>query len=251
MATALSQVFGMVFSMIHLLRSPVGHALKGSWKPKTEWMLRILKIGSPAAVQNLLRSVGSWAFIGILGRITHATEAQAALFIGLQLEGLAFMPGFGFNIAAATLVGQNLGARKVERAEKSAWGSVAFGSSMMAAIALVFFIFAEPLARLFTKDPMVVHYAVLYLRINAISEPFLGLSMVLTGAFEGAGDTLPPTIMTLLSLWAFRLPIASILSITLGYGVIGAWAAMSVSAILQGLLIALMFKRGRWRHKKV
>jgi len=251
-ATAASQSTGAVIGTLILLRSPVGYALRGSWRPKLDWMQRILAIGTPAMVQNLLRSLGSWVFFAILARTTHATAAQAALVIGLQLEGLAFRPGFGFNIAAATLVGQNLGARKVDRAERSAWGSVWHGVAVMSAMALVFFVFARPLSVLFAgDDPQVMHLAVLYLRINAISEPFLALSMVLAGAFEGAGDTVPPSIATVIALWIVRLPAAYLLAILLGYGAVGAWAAMSGSAILQGILIAAIFMRGSWKKKQV
>lgn len=251
MATAGSQILGMILGGIFLLKSPIGHALHGNWRPQMEWMKRILRIGSPAAVQNLLRSVGSWVFFAILGHTAHATDAQAALAIGLQLESLAYMPGFGFNIAAATLVGQNLGAKKIDRAEKSAWGSARLGALLMGSIALGFFILARPLAALFTSDPQVQEFAVLYLRINAVSEPFFALTMVLLGAFEGAGDTVPPTFITLFSLWAFRIPLAYFLAVQFNYGAVGAWIAMSGSVILQGILITLLFQRGSWKRKKV
>lgn len=250
-ASVTAWTVGAILTLILLWRSPLGSALKGSWKPSFSWMWRILRIGIPAAAQNVLRSSGSWIYFIILAHVGYATEAQAALGIGLQLESLAFNPGFGFNIAAATLVGQNLGAKKPDRAEKTAWGAAWLSVVLMTVVAIFFVTFAKFLAGIFTTDSLVQKYVIYYLWINAISEPFLGLSMVLSGAFEGAGDTVPPTVITILCLWCIRLPLSYFLALVWGKGVAGAWVGMCSSVVLQGLVFAYVFKQGKWRNKRI
>ena len=251
-ATCISRIAGMFFAFA-LLR---GSTLKGALayvRFDWGWCRRILNIGWPAAVQNLLWSTASAGFRCILGALPAAqvNPAQAALTVSLSVESIAFMPGIAYSIAATPLVGQNLGAGKPDRAEHSAWVAVSQAVFIMTSVALVFFFAPGWLARGFTQEAAVVPLIVSYLRIMAISEPFLALNMVLRGALQGAGDTRTPALITVGTFWIFRIPLAFLLAKTLGYGAVGAWVAMSSTTILSGILMASWFKWGTWRTLKV
>jgi len=190
-------------------------------------------------------------FFGILGRIPEATYAIAALTIGLRTEALAFMPGLAFSVAATSMVGQNLGARQPDRAAQGAWASAWQGIGVMGAIGILFIAFAHPIASVFTNDPKVLPLAASYLWVNGISEPFLAIAMILTGALQGAGETRLPTIATIVTLWFIRLPLCYYLTLTLGLGSFGAWIAMSGSTVLAGLATLLVFKLSHWQEIEV
>ena len=250
-ATVLSRVVATVMFLGYLPKSHLGKALHGSWRPILSWFRRILNVGTPAAVQGLLRTAASMTFFGILGRIPEATYAIAALTIGLRMEALAFMPGFAFSVAAASMVGQNLGARRPDRAAKGAWAATWQGIGVMGAMGLFFILFARPIAQIFTNDPKVLPLAASYLWVNGISEPFLAIAMILTGALQGAGETRLPTIATIVTLWFIRLPLCYYLTLTLGLGALGAWIAMSGSTVLAGLATLAVFKLSHWQEIEV
>ena len=251
-ATSASRVVGMFLAFALLRRSVLKEAL--SWvRFDWPWCARILNIGWPAAIQNLLWSTASAGFRCILGALPAAqvNPAQAALTVSLAVESMAFMPGIAYSMAATPLVGQNLGAGKPDRAEHSAWVAVGQAVFIMSSVALVFFFAPEWLARKFTQEQTVVPLIVSYLRINAISEPFLALGMVLRGALQGAGDTRVPAAITVGTFWVVRLPLAYLLAIALHYGATGAWVAMSATTCLSGALMACWFKWGTWRALEV
>ncbi|MDH7603134.1 MAG: MATE family efflux transporter [Armatimonadota bacterium] len=247
-ATSISRVLGMVMAFGLLQRS----VLKGGLSYLNvdwHWCKRILNIGWPAAIQNLLFSTASAGFRWVLGSLPpqQVDPAQAALTVSIAIESLAFMPGIAYSIAATPLVGQNLGAGKPERAERSAWVAVSQAMFIMSSVALLFLLVPEWLARRFTQEASVVPLVVSYLRINAVSEPFLALSMVLRGALQGAGDTRTPAVISVGTMWVLRLPMAYLLARTLGFGAVGAWIAMSATTCFSGILMALWFKWGTWR----
>ena len=216
-----------------------------------EWTWRILKIGIPAALQALIRTLGMMSFTGLLARTAERAAGVAAMQIGLRAEGIAFMPGFGYSVAASALVGQSLGAKDTERAERYAWAAAIQSVIIMTLLAVVFFCFATPLTRLFTHDPVVLSLGTDYLRISAYSEPFLGVSMVLIGALQGAGDTIRPTWITFFTMWVIRLPLAYFLMFTLHQNTHGAWIAMCATTIVGGFMTVSLFRSGAWKKIKV
>ncbi len=251
-ATSISRVVGMFMAFGLLSRS----VLKGglfSVHFDWHWCKRILNIGWPAAIQNLLFSAAAAGFRWVLGSLPprQVDPAQAALTVSMAIESLAFMPGIAYSMAATPLVGQNLGAGKPERAERSAWVAVSQAMFIMSSVALLFIIVPDQLARMFTHESYVVALVVSYLRINAISEPFLALSMVLRGALQGAGDTRTPAVISVGTMWILRLPLAYMLARTLGLGAVGAWIAMSATTCFSGILMAAWFKWGKWRSIEV
>jgi putative MATE family efflux protein len=252
-ATALisSQAVGAVLYFWFLQRSALrgfGTRLK---RLDLEWARRILNVGLPAAGQNVSRVLSMMVFTGVLARSPQATAAVAALTIGLTSESIAFMPGFAFSMAAGTLTGQNLGAGKPERAERAAWVSLQQGLAIMMVMGGVFFVLARPFAHIFTHDPHVVPLTVAYLQIAALSEPFLALGMILTGALNGAGETKAPAWAGIATMWGIRLPLAWLLIYGLHHGATGAWWAMTISTALNGLAALAIFKWGRWKQAVV
>ncbi|MHB1457361.1 MAG: MATE family efflux transporter [Armatimonadota bacterium] len=250
-AAVTSRVIATVLFLLFLRRTAIKDALRGSWIPAWSCFLRIMRIASPAIVQGMLRSGASMFFFGILGSTPEGMLAISALTIGLRTEGLAFMPGFAFSIAAESMVGQNLGAMQKERAEKSAKAAMWQGVWVTGTIGLMFILFARPIASMFTQDPDVLPLAAQYLMLNGISEPFLAVAMVLTGALQGAGQTKLPLYATIITLWCIRLPLTYLLAITFGWNTPGAWVAMSASTVLQGIATYIIFKRSNWAETKV
>lgn len=252
-AFALSQVVGTLLSFwmlsknIHLSRSFRSQYIR----PKKEWIVRILRIGVPASIQNLVRVSSMMIFTGMLARTPEKAAAVAALQIGIRTESIAFMPGFGYSVAAAALVGQSLGAKNPGRAERFAWTANLQAMCIMSLMALLFFLGAEPISRAFSHDPIVIQLGVEYMHINAWCEPFLGLGMVLTGALQGAGDTVVPTYITILTMLVLRITVGYGFMFGLHYGAFGAWLTMAISTVVGGTLTALLFRTGRWKRIKV
>ncbi|MCS6829500.1 MAG: MATE family efflux transporter [Armatimonadota bacterium] len=250
-ALTLSQWFGFTMFWFALRKHPVmGEAVRFQ-RLEMVWAKRIFRIGAPASLQALLRISSMLGYTRILSATPQGTAALAALPIGMTAESIAFMPGLGYSMAATTLVGQSLGAKRPDVAARYAWMATAQACLIMTIMGVVFYVFAYPFARWFTHDSLVVEVSADYLRINAYSEPFLALAMVLSGAFQGAGDTRTPTGITFVTMWLLRLPLAYLLALTLGYGTHGAWWAMAASVMAAGLISALLFQRGGWKQVKV
>jgi putative MATE family efflux protein len=252
-ALAASIYVGTALYLFALARySSLGGALRlHNLRPNLLWFQRILRIGIPASVQAVIRTLGMMSFTGLLAHTIEGAAAVAAMNIGIRAEAIAFMPGFGYSVAASALVGQSLGAKNPERAERAALAATGQSILIMALMATLFFCAALPLTGLFTEDPMVRHLGMQYLRINAFCEPFLALGMVLTGALQGAGDTVRPTYITLCTMWIVRLPLAWLLMFTLHMQTLGAWYSMMATTILGGLMTLALFRSGKWKKIKV
>ena len=251
-ATGISRVVGTILTLYYLRRSILGGALS-HWRLDMAWLRRILAVGWPASLNNVIWATSSAAFRHILGLLPsgQSTAAQAAYTAALAIENLAFQPGIAYGMAATPLVGQNLGAGKPDRAERSAWVATWQAVAIMTLTGATFLLMPHWLAAPFKKDAAVVPIIVAYLRINSFSEPFLAMNMVLRGALQGAGDTRAPALITGASLWLVRIPLAWLLAIRLEMGAAGAWWAMSLTCCLSGALMALWFKTGAWRNTRV
>ena len=243
---------GAILFLYALRRSSLGESFAPeNLAPHLEWAKRILRIGIPAAAQGLLRALSMMVFTGMLARAAEGASGVAALQIGLRAEALAFMPGFGYSVAASALVGQSLGAKDPKKAERYGWAATGQALGVMVVMAVFFIVFAVPITRAFTGDLIAQKLGADYLRINAPCEPFLGLGMALTGALQGAGETAVPTFVTLLTMWFIRLPIAHYLMFTRGLNARGAWISMCFSTVIYAVLIALWFRSGRWKRARV
>lgn len=261
MALALSQVVATALYIVFLRRSLLKD-MRLFPRMKLEWITRIAKIGLPAAWQQLIRVSSMLAFQSLLARLGAGDAAVAALGVGLVSESIAFMPGFGYSIAASAFVGQNLGARQTDRANAGAWAATWQAVAIMSVMGILFWFAAEPFARFFiphlagessargAQVEETVALTISYLRIAAWSEPFLGMGMVLTGGLQGAGETLSPTAITIVTMLFLRLPLAYF-ALSHGYGMTGAWWAMAGSTIVQGIATAILFRQGTWRTVEV
>jgi putative MATE family efflux protein len=235
---------------------PFRPALRGCLKPRylrlrADWAWRILRIGAPAALQAVIRTSAMMSFSGMLARTVERDASVAAMQIGIRGESIAFMPGFGYSVAASALVGQNLGAKDPARAERCAIAATLQGIAVMAFMAALFYTFARPFAALFTADPTVCKLGADYLRVNAFCEPFLGLGMVLTGALQGAGDTVRPTYITVVNMWVIRLPLAHVLMFEMGLQTHGAWLSLASTMVIGGVWTLALFRTGKWKRIKV
>lgn len=206
---------------------------------------RILRIGYPAATEQVAFQTGILIWIAMV--VSFGTEAFAAHNIGLRIESFAFMPGLGFSIAAAALVGQNLGAEDPAEAERSGRESTKLALAIMAAVGAANFILAPWLALIFTEDPAVVDLTVLFIRIHSISIPATGLFFSLSGALRGAGDTRWPFYATLVGIFALRLPLSYLLGYWAGWGIAGIWVALPVEYYLRSLVVVQRFQTGAWK----
>ena len=214
-------------------------------KPHWRTISQILKIGVFASGGMLLRNIAALALIRLVA--VFGTIAVAAYGIGMRLRMLILGPSMGFGTAAATVVGQNLGAGKPERAEKAGWTAVGICMVIAVCLTVVFWLGGEQLIALFNDDPGVIAIGCDFLRWFSIAFPFLALGFVLSRAMAGAGDTLRPMIITGVTLVAFGIPLAYGLAYTFE-SVRGIWAAVAACHIIEGLLIAYAFRRGQWKN---
>ncbi|MFC1853961.1 MATE family efflux transporter [candidate division CSSED10-310 bacterium] len=208
----------------------------------------IIKIGSPVAISGV-----SFSFVYILLTrvITHfGTAPLAALGMGHRLESIAYLASVGFSIAASTLVGQNLGAQQYDRAARAAWVSTFYASITMGIFSLFVTLFAPQIISLFIKDQEVILIGSQYLFIIACCEVFLAFEIVLEGSFSGAGDTMPPMLVSI-PLTVLRLPAAYFLAITMNGGILAIWWVISISTLLKGIVMAIWFHRGAWKRKQL
>jgi putative MATE family efflux protein len=212
-------------------------------------MRGILRISGTAMFQNF---VGTASWMGLMRILTgFGSAAVAGNTIGIRIILFALLPSFGVSNAAATLVGQNLGARKPDRAEAAAWRAAWYNTAFLGAIGAIFVVFAPQLLAIFTSDPAVATYGIRCLRIVAAGFLFYGFGMVLTAAFNGAGDTRTPTWIHLVCLWFWEIPLAWALAHPFGFGPTGVFIAVSVAFSTLAVVSTLLFRRGTWKTGRV
>jgi putative MATE family efflux protein len=219
--------------------------------------LRIL----PSLMGRLIRLSGTGTFQVFIGmaswvgliRILASFQDQVltGYAIGIRLIIFALLPSWGMSNAAATLVGQNLGAGKPERAERSVWIAGFYNMIFLGVIGLLFIVFAHPIVSFFTTLPEPLRWGVLCLRIVSCGFLFYAYGMVLTQSFNGAGDAWTPTWINLFCFWLFELPFAYIAAHELGWGPTGVFVAMTVSFSALAVVSGVIFRRGRWKLKQV
>jgi putative MATE family efflux protein len=250
LASIISQAVGSILFILLIVRGKLG--FKFSLLPKLNLDLsmvwRILRIGIPASSAWILFSV-VYLFINKIVAL-FGTEAIAALGIGNRMESLSFHACMGFSIAAATMVGQNLGAEKPERSSLAAWQSAGFAVLITGFVSIMFFVFPKQIASFFISDPEVIEIGIGYLKILALSQTFMALEIVFEGAFGGAGNTVPPMMVSIAGSLA-RIPLAYLMAVHWGIGINGVWWAITFTSIVKGIVLAYWFSRGRWKSQKI
>jgi putative MATE family efflux protein len=252
LATAIAATLGMTINFAFFFLNRWRTLYHRPWTISISSIKTIAKLGWPAVLLQIAWNAGSIVLYNILGRLGDARiVALASLTNGLRIEAIIFLPAFDLNMAAAVLVGQNLGAKSPERAEAVGWKIAGAGVIFISAISIGIFIWARSFAALLTREPAVLAETTRYLRIMMFSEPFMALSLILGGGLQGAGDTRGTMRLVIFSMWLIRLPLAFLFALVLGYGAVGAWAAMITSMTIQGTLMARRFHQGRWKHLQV
>ncbi|MDP6630879.1 MAG: MATE family efflux transporter [Kiritimatiellia bacterium] len=249
-ATVLAQFFAMLIIMIAMASGRTGlHVTLSRWRPHPVTMWRLLRIGMPSTIQMVARSLMGIVLMRLVA--SCGTAAIAAHGIGVRLHMMLLLPAFAFGNATATMVGQNLGAKRPERARLAAWMATAMDGLVMLGAAIVLLFWAPSLIAFFNDDVAVIEVGTRMLRIVTPFFIFVGLAIIMSRALMGAGDTTAPMVTTLVALWGVQVPLAIGLARVMQPATDGIWWAMSIAIMLHGLMNAGWFMTGRWKHREV
>lgn len=249
-ATTIGRGTGVLYALSRLVRAGGRFDIKRHHlKLEPAIMGRLLRLSATGTFQVFI-GMASW--IGLIRTLSSfGSDAVAGYTIGIRVIIFALLPSFGMGNAAATMVGQALGAKKPDRAEKAVWLAGFYNMIFLGLIGVVFVLFAPQIIGWFIDDPKVVPYGIDCLRIVAYGFLFYAYGMVLTQSFNGAGDTWTPTIINLFVFWLWELPLAYVLAIIFGIGPRGVFIAITVAFSTLALVSALLFRRGNWKQKIV
>jgi putative MATE family efflux protein len=208
-----------------------------------------IRLGWPILIDRLLQNAGSLIFAKVI--LLYGTTVYAAHQVGLAIEAISFMPGYGIAVAAATMVGQNLGAGRPDEAKLSAYEANRLAVILMASMALLFFFFPYVLLRAFTSDPEVIRYGILYMKIVAFAQVPLAVTMVLTGSLRGAGDTGFIMFATIAGMWLIRIPLTALLATAFHAQIRTVWAVMILDWLVRMSLLLWRYRKQRWERLDV
>ena len=249
-ATSIGRGLGVVFQVYLLVRGKSRIHLRLE-QARVAWdvMKRLIRISGPAVLQYLI-GTASWL---LLFRIinTFGEAAAAGYTVAIRILVFALLPSWGMGNAAATLVGQNLGAGKPDRAERSVWITSFINMVFLGLVAIGMYVFAEPLIAFFTDDPEVIAIGMDCLRIISYTYVLFAFGMVTVQAFNGAGDTTTPTWINFVSYWLLQIPLAYVLAHPVGWEASGVFAAVAISQAVLALISVWIFRRGYWKTKAV
>lgn len=249
-ATSIGRGTGVLFQFYHLAqKSGRIHVARSHLKIRLDVMKRLLRL-SLGGIGQFIIATSSW--IGLVRIMAvFGSEALAGYTIAIRIIIFSILPSWGMSNAAATLVGQNLGAGKPDRAEKSVWRTGFINMVFLAGIAVVFITFPRFLVEIFTHDQRVVDIGVKSLRIICYGYVFYAYGMIMIQAFNGAGDTMTPTRINFFCFWLFEIPLAYTLALVFGFEELGVLIAIVLAESLMGFVGILLFRRGRWKEREV
>jgi multidrug resistance protein, MATE family len=246
--SAAGRLIGGLLVLVLLLRGRVGLRLR--WRgPDREIAWRILRVGLPASLDQLIFRLGMLVWVRVVASL--GTVAYAAHQIALNGESISFMPGWGFAMAATTLVGQGLGARDPVRAEKDAMFCFGIAAVFMSLMGIVFVVQAPQIIGLFTDETDVIALGSTPLQLIGVVQPLLAAMMVFSGGLRGAGDTLTPMLVNGAAIWLLRVPLTLLVTSWLGWGLTGVWLVMALDLTVRGLVLTWQFRGGRWKSVQV
>ena len=250
LATTIGRGTGALYAFSRLWRAGGRvHLAPRHLRVDVKLMWRLVKLAASGTVQ-LFIGMASW--IGLVRIISSfGSAALAGYTIGIRVIVFALLPSWGMSNAAATLVGQALGAKKPERAERAVWLTGFYNMCFLGLIGLVFVIFARAIINVFTPDETVLAYGSDCLRVVAYGFLFYAYGMVITQSFNGAGDTFTPTLINLFVFWLWEIPLAYLLAIHFKLGPDGVFIAITTAFSTLAVASALIFRRGRWKMKQV
>lgn len=246
--SAAGRVVGGLLVVGLLIKGRGGLQLR--WRgPDREIIWRILRVGLPASLDQLIFRFGMLVWVRIVASL--GTVAYAAHQVALNAESISFMPGWGFAMAATTLVGQGLGASDHERAERDAMLCFGIAAIFMSVMGVVFFVSAPQIMGLFTDEVEIIALGSMPLRLIGVVQPLLAAMMVFAGGLRGAGDTLTPMLVNGASVWLLRVPLSLLAIHWFDWGLTGVWLVMALDLTLRGIVLLWQFRCGRWKTVEV
>lgn len=250
-ATTIGRGTGVLYQCYHLFyRKGIIRLKVSDFKLDVNVIKSMIDIAWPATFQFILAS-GSWIVLARLVAETGSTIASAGYQIAIRNVVFFILPAWGLSNAAATLVGQNLGANQPERAEQSVLLTAKYNAYFMSFVTLLFVFFPQPIISIFSREAEVIRIGTQALRIIGTGYIFYGIGMVMMQAFNGAGDTRTPTWINAIGFWCFQIPLAYLLAISLKMGPVGAFISIPVSETAIAIAGYLLFKKGRWKQVKI
>jgi putative MATE family efflux protein len=240
-AIAVSECMGGAYLFIRSIRKRYIIIRK---KIENRYAVMTIRLGYPIFIDRLLQNAGSLAFAKVI--LLYGTSVYAAHQVGLAIEAFSFMPGYGIAVAAATMVGQNLGAGKPEDARISAFEANRLAVILMAVMGLVFFFFPYMLLRIFTHDQEVIQYGILYMKIVAFAQIPLAITMGVGGSLRGAGDTGFIMFATIAGMWFVRIPVAALLATLAHAHIRFVWSVMIIDWLVRMSLLLWRYHKERW-----
>ncbi|HEY4902277.1 MAG TPA: MATE family efflux transporter [Candidatus Sulfotelmatobacter sp.] len=250
LATLIGRSIGVLYQFHRLMRGTERiHILTRQLRLRFDVLFRLLRVSFTGILQL---GIAHTSWIGLVRIVSlFGAAALAGYTIGIRIVIFVILPSWGLSNAAATLVGQNLGAGNPERAEKAVWRTGLYNMIFLGLVGVFFVLFAEPVVRLFTHDPAVVPLGAACLRIVSYGNLGYAYFMVMMQAFNGAGDTITPTIVNFFGFWLFEIPLAYWLAIPLHMRSNGAFFAIAIAEGAMAVASAILFKQGRWKKKKI
>ncbi|WP_456313755.1 MATE family efflux transporter [Pseudomonas shirazensis] len=251
LATTLGRSFGVLYQVYHLFSGNGVLKIKIAYfAPDFKQIKALVKIAAPGILQFVIASC-SWIFLAQLVATTGGDHGSAGYQTALRIMMFFILPAWGLSNAAATLVGQNLGAKQIERAEKSVMTTAKYNVIFMATIMIITLCFGKYIISFFTNDEMVKTVAVEALQIMSVGFIFYGIGMVLINTFNGAGDTWTPTGINFFGFWLFQIPLAYVLAKHFNMGPTGVFIAIPVAETAITLAGIFFYKRGKWKRVQV
>ncbi len=250
-ATTIGRGAGVLYQCYHLFGGKrIIHIKRHHFKWDLPVIKTLFEVAWPATSQFFIQS-GSWILLAYLVSITGSTDASAGYQVAIRNVVFFILPAWGLSNAAATLVGQNLGAKQPDRAAKSVLLTAKYNAIFMGVVMLLFLFFSSPIMSIFTHETKVHEYGVAALQIIGAGYIFYGIGMVMIQALNGAGDSKTPTIINLFGFWFFQIPLAWVLAKGLNMGPIGAFIAIPVAESVLALAAWYYFKKGKWKEVKI
>ena len=249
-ATTIGRSTGVLFGMAQFFRqSGRVHIHRRHLTVDPGLMVKLLRLSGSGMFQVL---IGTASWIGLVRILAgFGSTALAGYTIAIRIVLFALLPSWGMGNAAATMVGQALGARKPDRAEQAVWRAAFYNLCFLGVVGVIFVFGARGIVQLFTSDPAVAEYARTALRVIAIGFVLYAYGMVLSQSFNGAGDTWTPTWLGFFSFWLFEIPLAYLLAVHLGFGPFGVFTAIPIAFSVYAIAALVMFRRGGWKAKMV
>jgi putative MATE family efflux protein len=247
-ATTIGRSCGIIFQIYHLFRgNGIIKIHKENWHFRSDVIKKLIEVSAGSTGQFIIQSA-SWIFlVRIMSKF--GSEALAGYTIAIRVIVFTLLPAWGMANAAATMVGQNLGAKQPDRAEQAVWRAGFFNMVFMGSIMVVFLFLSRPIVSFFTKDIAVIEAATHCLTIVSLGYIFYAYGMIITQSFNGAGDTRTPTIINFFVFWMFQIPLAYLLAITFDFKQDGVFTAIVISESALTIVGYILFKRGRWKTK--